>query len=242
MFLRAIKFTGRPGATAKGYPFNIPAFRNVKAIPITRPVTFFIGENGTGKSTLLEAVALSCGFHAGGGSRSHLFSYQPTESDLREYIRLSWRPKVTEGFFLRAETFYQFASYIDELAKQDPSILMYYGGRSLHEQSHGEAFFALFVHRFDRPGIYLLDEPEAALSPARQMAFLRLLWQMEQTGNAQFLLATHSPILLAYPGATIYSLDYSPLRSVAYEDTKHYRLTRDFLNDRARFLRHLLEG
>ncbi|NHM27074.1 AAA family ATPase [Desulfofundulus sp. TPOSR] len=242
MFLRAIQFTGKRGAAGKGYPFNIPAFRNVKTISITRPVTFFIGENGTGKSTLLEAVAALCGFHAGGGSRSHSFSYQATESELKEHIRLSWRPKVTDGFFLRAETFYHFASYIDELAKEEPLILKYYGGRSLHEQSHGEAFFALFQHRFDRRGIYLLDEPEAALSPARQIAFLRLLWQMEQTGNAQFLMATHSPILLAYPGATIYSLDYSPLRSVEYEDTEHYRLTRDFLNNRASFFRHLFEG
>jgi len=241
MFLRAIQFTGKRGAARKGYPFNIPAFRNVKTISITRPVTFFIGENGTGKSTLLEAVANLCGFHAGGGNRNHSFSYQATESELKEHIRLSWRPKVTDGFFLRAETFYHFASYIDELAKENPLILKYYGGRSLHEQSHGEAFFALFQHRFDRRGIYLLDEPEAALSPARQIAFLRLLWQMEQTGNAQFLIATHSPILLAYPGATIYSLDYSPLQSVEYEDTEHYRLTRDFLDNRARFFRYLFE-
>jgi len=239
MFLRAIKITGE--GDKNSYPMNIPAFRGIKIISVTRPVTFFIGENGSGKSTLLEAVADLCDFFPGGGSRNHLFDYQATESNLKEYIRLSWLPKATDGFFLRAETFYHMASYIDELAKKEPSVLRSYGGRSLHEQSHGEAFFALFKHRFGRRGFYLLDEPEAALSPSRQMAFLRLLRQMEQTGKAQFLIATHSPVLLAYPGSTIYSLDHSPLQRVEYEDTEHYRLTRDFLNDRKRFFRYLFE-
>jgi len=239
LFLQAIHFLGNSNVDRKSYPFNIPAFSGVNTIPLTRPVTFFIGENGSGKSTLLEAVADLCGFYTGGGSRSHLFDYQTTESELKEHIRLSWLPKVTDGFFLRAETFYHLATYIEELAREEPDILCSYGGRSLHSQSHGEAFFSLFQYRFGRRGIYLLDEPEAALSPARQLAFLRLIWQMEQTNKVQFLISTHSPILLAYPGALIYSLDHSPLQRVEYEDTEHYRITRDFLNNRAQFFRHL---
>ncbi len=226
---------------SKQYPFNIPAFTGVKTIPITKPVTFFIGENGSGKSTLLEAIANLCGFCAEGGSQNHLITPHDADSLLQKNIRLSWMPKVADGFFMRAESFYNLATYIEELAKEDPKILNAYGGRSLHHQSHGEAFFSLFQHRFGRRGIYLLDEPEAALSPGRQLAFLRLLWQMQHQGQFQFLIATHSPILLAYSGADIYCLDYSPLKLVDYEDTEHYRLTLEFLSNRERFLRHLFE-
>lgn len=244
MFLRRINFRPAEPKDKPAYPFNIPAFRGVEMIRLTRPVTFLIGENGSGKSTLLEAVADRCGFYTGGGSRNHRFSYHATESELGERLVLSWSPKVSDGFFLRAETFYQLATYIDEVAKDGPNperFYQLYGGRSLHAVSHGEAFLALFEHRFNQRGIYLLDEPEAALSPMRQLAFLRLIWQLEKTGQAQFIIATHSPVLLAYPGAAIYNLDESPLSLVEYEATEHYRLTREFLNDRRRFLRDLLQ-
>ena len=226
---------------SKQYPFNIPAFTGVKTIPITKPVTFFVGENGSGKSTLLEAVASLCGFCAAGGSKNYLIDSQDVDAPLPKNMRLSWQPKITNGFFLRAESFYNLATYVDELAARGPDILNAYGGVSLHEQSHGEAFFSLFTHRFGRRGIYLLDEPEAALSPARQLAFLRLIWQMARQGAAQFLIATHAPILLAYPEADIYSLDYAPLKLIDYEETAHYRLTLEFLNNREQFFRHLLE-
>ena len=242
VFLRAIHFLKRE--TQKGYAFDIAAFRGVQTIPLTHPVTFFAGENGSGKSTLLEAVAANCGFYAGGGGKGHMFNMQNSESDLNEHIRLSWLPRATDGFFLRAETFYHLSSYVDELAKEEinpQKVLKDYGGRSLLDQSHGEAFFALFQYRFGRKGIYLLDEPESALSPGRQLAFLRLMRQMVDTGWAQFLIATHSPILLAYPGALIYNLDVSPLQLVKYENTEHYRLTRDFLNNREKFFRSLFD-
>lgn len=239
MFLRQIKFSRAEGRDTTEYPFNIPAFRGVEAIELTRPVTFLIGENGTGKSTLLEAVAEKCGFHAGGGNRNHRFVYHATESNLGESLVLSWMPKVSDGFFVRAETFYQLATYIDEIAQDEPQFYESYGGRSLHTVSHGEAFLALFQSRFGRRGIYILDEPEAALSPMRQLAFLRLIWQLVETGRAQFIIATHSPVLLAYPEADIYSLNESPLRQVEYEQTEHYQLTREFLNDRRRFFREL---
>jgi predicted ATPase len=226
---------------AKLYPFNIPALAGLKQIPIRQAVTFFIGENGSGKSTLLEAVASLCGFGAAGGSKHYLRESREADALLSNHMRLSWQPKITDGFFLRAESFYNLASYVDELAASGPDILNAYGGVSLHEQSHGEAFFSLFTHRFGRRGIYLLDEPEAALSPARQLAFLRLIWQLARQGGAQFLIATHSPILLAYPGADIYSLDYAPLKLIDYERTEHYRLTLAFLSNREQFLRHLLE-
>lgn len=240
MFLKEIRFLDYD-RQPRAYPFDIPAFIGVSSIPITRPVTFFIGGNGSGKSTLLEAIAGVCGFCSEGGSRNHLIRRQTAGPVLQEYIRLSWMPKVADGFFLRAETFYNLASYVDELAREDPGILGAYGGSSLHSQSHGEAFFSLFQHRFGRRGIYLLDEPEAALSPERQLAFLGLIRQLERRREAQFIIATHSPILLAYPEAQIYSLDYSPLKPVRYEDTEPYLLTLNFLNDRERFFRHLFE-
>jgi predicted ATPase len=142
-------------------------------------------------------------------------------------------PKVTEGFFLRAESFYNFASYIDQV-----SNLRAYGGKPLHEQSHGESFLALFVNRFEQ-GIYILDEPEAALSPQRQLSFLKIIHDLEKPGHAQFLISTHSPIILSYPGAVLLSLDGDGIREIAYHDTEHYRVTRDFLNAPERFFKHL---
>jgi predicted ATPase len=238
--LKEIQFLQRQ-PDAKLYPFNIPALAGLKQIPIRKPVTFFIGENGSGKSTLLEAVASLCGFCSEGGSKHYLRESRDAGSMLSANMRLSWQPKITNGFFLRAESFYNLATYVDEMAASDRLILKAYGGVSLHEQSHGEAFFSLFTHRFGRRGIYLLDEPEVALSPSRQLAFLRLIWQLARQGGAQFLIATHAPILLAYPGADIYSLDYAPLKLIDYEKTEHYRLTLAFLSNREQFLRHLLE-
>ena len=216
-----------------GYPSTIPAFRDGIDISLPTAVTFFLGENGSGKSTLLEAVAEICGFPLEGGNRDHIRESFAERSGFAEAIRLSWFPKVTEGFFMRAESFYDFASYIEQV-----SDLRAYGGRSLHEQSHGESFLALFNNRFEH-GLYVLDEPEAALSPQRQLSFLKIIHDLENSGRAQFVIATHSPILLAYPGATIYELSDAGIQSVAYEDTDHYLITRDFLNAPERYLRRL---
>lgn len=239
-FLKEIKFNWGKKA-GSGYPFNIPSLQGLPSIKLSRNVTFFIGENGSGKSTLMEAVAAKCGFGIKSGSRSNLLESPVDDLSLSSIITLSWMPKVNSGFFLRSETFLDFASYIDELAVEDP-IRAYapYGGKSLHTQSHGESFLSLFLNRFKYRGIYILDEPEAALSPQRQLAFLRILWQLDKSGKAQFLISTHSPILMAYPDAEIFSLDEAPMRKVEYETTEHYQVTKSFFENRQKMLKVLL--
>ena len=216
-----------------GFPFDIRAFSQGIDLTFRSKVTFFVGENGSGKSTLLEALAECCGFNPEGGSRDHHRATFADRSALAQALRLSWLPKVTEGFFMRAESFYNFASYIEEV-----STMLAYGGKSLHEQSHGESFMALFANRFEQ-GIYILDEPEAALSPQRQLSFLKVIHDLAMPGHAQFLIATHSPIILSYPGAVLYDLDGDTIQEVAYRETKHFLLTRDFLNAPDRFFKHL---
>jgi predicted ATPase len=215
------------------HPFDIPALSHGIDITFRTKVTFFVGENGSGKSTLLEALAECCGFSAEGGNRDHNREALAERSLLARALRLSWLPKVTAGFFMRAESFYNFATYIEQV-----SDLRAYGGRSLHEQSHGESFLSLFTHRFEQ-GLFILDEPEAALSPQRQLTFLRIIHELEAPAQAQFLISTHSPILLAYPGAVLLSLDGDAIREVAYRETEHYRVTRDFLDAPERYFKHL---
>lgn len=218
------------------YPFNIPAFSRGIDVALQTKVTFLVGENGSGKSTLLEALAECCGFHPKGGSRDHAREALTERTELAQALRLSWLPKATEGFFMRAESFYDFATYLDQV-----SDLRAYGGKSLHAQSHGESFLALFANRFEQ-GFYILDEPEAALSPQRQLAFLKIIHELEAPGHAQFLIATHSPIILSYPGAVLLSLDGDGIREIDYRDTDHYRVTRDFLNAPERYFRHLFRS
>ena len=215
------------------YPFTIHAFSRGIDLTFASPVTFFVGENGSGKSTLLEALAEGCGFNPEGGSRDHHRTIAAGRSPLLDALRLTWRPKVTKGFFLRAESFYNFATYIEGVSDMGA-----YGGKSLHEQSHGESFLALFAHRFDQ-GVFILDEPEAALSPQRQLSFLKIIHDLAKSGRAQFLIATHSPIILAFPGAVLFSLDGEAIEEIAYRDTKHFLITRDFLSSPERFFKHL---
>ncbi|HSK18592.1 MAG TPA: AAA family ATPase [Longimicrobiales bacterium] len=218
------------------FPFDLSFLRNGLNLRITTPVTFFVGENGSGKSTLLEALAWGAGFGSKGGNRDHRYPEDDEGRDLGRALRLSWRLKVHDGFFMRAETFFNFASYLESVG----STFRAYGGQSLNEQSHGEAFLAVFRNRFEN-GLYLLDEPEAALSPQRQLAFLGILHELTRSGIAQFIIATHSPILMAFPGATILSFDGEALEPIAYRDTEHFRITRDFLEAPERFFRHLLD-
>jgi predicted ATPase len=199
-------------------------------------VTFFVGENGSGKSTLLEVLAECCGFDPEGGNRDHHRAAFVARSPFAQALRLSWLPKVTEGFFMRAESFYNFATYIEGV-----SDLRAYGGKSLHEQSHGESFISLFAHRFEQ-GIYILDEPEAALSPQRQLSFLKIIHDLATPGHAQFLIATHSPIILGYPEAVIFSMDGEAIEEIAYNETKHFLITRDFLTAPERYFKHLFGG
>jgi predicted ATPase len=228
------------------YLQQIPSLNNGLQLSLKQNVTFFVGENGSGKSTLLEGIAEQCGFSLRGGNRNHNHNtghrFDGYESALASHLQLGWTPRrVSEGFFMRAESFFNFASYIDELAVDDSRILQAYGGRSLHEQSHGESFLALFNNQFES-GIYVLDEPEAALSPARILAFMSVIHELEQSGRAQFLIATHSPMLICYPGAIIYQFDEDGVRETTYENTEHFYITKSFLDNPALYLRHLMGG
>ncbi len=227
------------------YPFSLPAVRCLDRLRLDRPVTFFSGENGSGKSTLLEAIAVNCGFNPEGGSRNFNFATMATHSELCEHIRLIKgikRPKT--GFFFRAESFYNVATEIIKLDEPLPGmgapVSAAYGGRSLHEMSHGESFLALIKNRFADGGLYILDEPEAALSPSGQMALLARLHELVR-GGCQFLIATHSPVLLSYPDAAIYVLRENEIRLTPYRETECYTLTRQFLNNPEGLLQILLE-
>ena len=243
MYLREIKILRENMPTHNAYPFNVPALRNTERIALQGNVTFFVGENGSGKSTLLEAIAYQCDFNTAGGSVNNKYEVRSAGAALGDHLRLSWLPRMKHGFFLRAESFYSFASYLDQMAEEMPgeqyNIYRPYGGKSLHEQSHGESFLSLFKHRFGGKGIYLLDEPEAALSPARQLALLSILHELRH--EAQFIIATHSPILLGYPDAQIFNFDESPVSEIRYEETSHYQITRRFLENRQFFLRELMD-
>jgi predicted ATPase len=225
------------------YPFVLPVLADFDRLAFRRPVTFLVGENGAGKSTLLEAMAVALGFNAEGGSRHFRFDTRASHSELHEYLRLVrgvHRPR--DGFFLRAESYFNVATEIEHLDAEPgrgPPIGSAYGPRALHEQSHGESFLALVEHRFRGDGLYLLDEPEAALSPMRQMALLSRIHALVRA-RSQFVIATHSPILLAYPDAMIYECSPGGLRVLAYEETEHFRITRDFLNRYPAMLRTLL--
>jgi predicted ATPase len=215
------------------YPFSIPAIGKLDELSLDQPVTFFIGENGSGKSTLLEAIAAAWGLNPEGGSRNFRFSTRASHSGLKNYLRLVRSPRrARDSYFLRAESYFNVATNIEALDEEPeggPPIIGAYGGRSLHEQSHGESFFALFMNRLRGDGFYIFDEPEAALSPSRQLAFLSRMHELVGEGS-QFLIATHSPILMAYPQASIYLLADGPPQPVAYRDTEHFTVTRNFLN------------
>lgn len=218
------------------YPFSLPMVSSLDRLELHPKVTFFIGENGAGKSTLLEAIAVASGFNAEGGSKNFDFETNSTHSQLYEYIRLIKgirRPK--DGYFLRAESYYNLASNIDKLGVNE-----YYGGKSLHEQSHGEAFFALFQNRLYGEGLYIFDEPEAALSPMRLFSFLVRLDELVDK-NSQFIIATHSPVILSYPNALIYLVDERGINKVEYENTDHYLVTKQFYSDYKHFLWELLK-
>jgi len=225
------------------YPFHLPAVKTMSRLEFSQPVTFLVGENGSGKSTLLEGIAAAWGFNPEGGTLNFSFSTRSSHSVLHEYLRIARgvrRPK--DGFFLRAESYYNVASYIDELDEQPsfgPPLRDSYGGKSLHEQSHGESFLSAFIHRFGGRGLYILDEPEAALSPLRQMTLLVRMHELVQA-DSQFIIATHSPILMSYPGASIRLLEEEGIREVQLEDTEHYAVTKAFMNDREGMLRDLL--
>lgn len=219
----------------ESYPFNIPAVREIASIEFHPNVTFFVGENGSGKSTVMEGIAEALGFGTEGGTRNVQFRSAGSTSRLHDSLRLARGvPKPRDEYFLRAESFFNVASFMDETG-----YLGGYGGKSLHAQSHGESFMAVLVNKLRGNGLYLLDEPEAALSPNRQIAALSAIHQLVED-HSQFVIATHSPILLSYPHAKIILFDGSGLSEVAFEDTEHFAVTKDFLNNYPRRLEQLL--
>lgn len=224
------------------FPLSVPAIRTMGRLELQPRVTFFVGENGTGKSTLLEGIADKLGFSLQGGSRTRNPSMDGYQTALASHLTISrTENRPFDGFFLRAESYYNHATELDELERTPHcgGVLQFYGGKSLHEQSHGEAFFATFLHRLGGQGIYLFDEPEAALSPQRQLAMLVRLSQLA-ADFSQFIIATHSPLLFSYPDALVYQFSEDGIQSVAPQDTEHFRITRNFLRDPQGMLRMLL--
>lgn len=226
------------------YPFSLQAVKSLDSIKLNSAVTFLIGDNGTGKSTLLEAIAVAWGFNPEGGSKNFQFKTRSSHSKLWEYIRLVKgvkRPRT--GFFLRAESFYNVATEIENLDAAmcfGPPIIDAYGGKSLHEQSHGESFFNLVINRFAENGFYILDEPEAALSPSKQMSLITRINDLVKD-NSQFIIATHSPIIMSYPKSKIYSLGEHGIDEIKYEESEHYIVTKNYLNNYNNMLKILLE-
>ncbi len=221
-----------------GYLDLIPAVNHLKCgnpLTFSSPVTFFVGENGTGKSTLLEAIAVAFGFNPEGGTVNFTFSTNSSHSCLYEHLTLKKRRFAKDGFFLRAESVYNLASNIDEIRAVGS-----YGGVSLHNQSHGESFMSIVQNRFLGKGLYILDEPEAALSPGRQLTLLAEIDRLVKD-NSQFIVATHSPILMAYPGAEIFMFSKNGIIRQEYKETEHYKITKEFLNSPERMLKYLLK-
>ncbi|CAN7525855.1 AAA family ATPase [Peribacillus frigoritolerans] len=226
------------------FPLDLPVIRHLQEVAFHPSVTYVIGENGMGKSTLLEGIAIAYGFNPEGGTLNFNFSNYDSHSNLDEYLRLKkgvYKPK--DHFFFRAETFYNLATNIEELDRESSfgsKIIDSFGGKSLHQQSHGESFFSAFVERFQGDGLYILDEPEAALSPLRQISMLARINELVQQGS-QFIISTHSPIIMAYPDAKILQISDEGMSEVALEESNHYLLMKQFFEDKDRLLHHLFQ-
>lgn len=239
---RAVRLKREEIASFEDYPFAIPAIKSLDRLELHPAVTFIVGENGSGKSTLIEAIAVKAGFNAEGGSRNFQFASRESHSPLhRHFVLERSHRKPTDNYFLRAESFFNVATEIEKLDKQKNgrSIIGSYGWKSLHEQSHGESFFALLTNRLGGNGLYIFDEPEAALSPQRQLSMLVIIDDLVKKGS-QLIIATHSPIIMAYPDSIIYEVSSNGIAPVSYTETEHYRVTRNFLNRYPTMLAQLL--
>jgi predicted ATPase len=218
------------------YPFNLEVFHQDATLSLNSPVTFFMGENGTGKTTLMDAIAEKCRIYSWQGLDKIRYNRSPYEKDFHRFISIQWTNGSVPGSFFSSQVFRNFANLLDEWASSDPGILDYFGGKSLRSQSHGQSLMSFFRTRFHIKGLYLLDEPETALSPKSQLELLKIVSDMSRQGHAQFIIATHSPILLACPHAVIYGFDSSPIRQMAYEETDYYRIYKKFMENPAEFI------
>lgn len=236
MHLNSIRLRVDEYPTDAQYPFNQPLLRETTAIAFTTPITFFVGENGAGKSTLLEAISRCCGIHIWRAQEMLRVGRNPYEDRLHRYLDIEWADGPVPGSFFGSDIFKHFARSLEEWASVDPGLLNDFGGHSLLTQSHGQSLMAFFRSRYRIRGLYLLDEPETALSPGTQIELVHLLGAMAAAGHAQFIIASHSPILLACPGAHLLTFDQSPVTEVRYEDTSHYRVYHEFMADPEGFL------
>jgi len=218
--------------TQEHYPFNLPIFNQTKHLEFDTPVTLFVGDNGTGKSTLLEAIALGCGIHIWRKPEGSRYQFNRYEKQLHKCLSLEWSNGIVPGAYFGSEIFRDFANTLDSWAASDPGQLQYFGGKSLVTQSHGQSIMSYFRSRYQIKGIYFLDEPEVALSPRSQLELLDIIGTNSLSGHAQFIIATHSPILLACEKAKIYSFDDDTVSTIEYEETEHYKVYRNFLLDR----------
>ena len=233
--LESVRLLSEKFPTREYYPFDQPVFLNTETIVFRSPVTFFVGENGTGKSTLLKAMCVRCGIPIWEEPRKIRLKPNPYERALHLFLKAAWADGRVPGSFFASEIFRDFAHYLDEWATKDPEILHYFGGDSLVTQSHGQSLMSLFRARYRIKGLYLLDEPETALSPRSQLELLGIIKEMGDAGHAQFIIATHSPILLACPDAAILSFDRIPIREISYEETEHYRVYKEFFQKREKW-------
>lgn len=218
--------------TQDHYPFNLPVLRRTDAVSFTTPVTLFVGENGSGKSTLLEAIARACDIHIWSNACGARYKFNPYERLLDKSLGIEWNDGPVPGAYFGSETFRDFADTLENWAAVDPGQLKHFGGRSLVTQSHGQSMMSYFRARYKIKGLYLLDEPETALSPKSQIELLDILETESRDGHAQFVIVTHSPILLACAGARICSFDHVPVRDIAYKETEHYKVYKRFLAER----------
>ena len=236
MHLENLVFLSENYPTSTNYPFHLPVFRKTERIDLSSPVTFFIGENGSGKSTLLEAISRKCNIHLWRSDEGRRYDNNPYEKALHRFIEITWQNGHVPGSYFSSETHRDFTRFLDNWAAADPGQLKYFGGKSLMTQSHGQSLMSLFENRYKIKGLYLSDEPDTALSPRSQIRLVKLIRNMSLAGHAQFIIVTHSPIILACPGAVIYSFDHIPIQRIEYEDTEYYRVYKRFMEDRIKCL------
>ena len=233
MYLRTIKVESK---NVDDYPFNLPIFKKSLSIDVDSPITIFVGDNGIGKSTLLEGLAHSVGFNVLGGGKNHTYEGENKDNiEISKQLKLVWNFKTSKGFFLRSENFMNFSNYIDK-----SGLTPYYGGISFNDRSHGEGFLTLFTNNFNE-GLFILDEPESALSPSKILTFMTIINDLIKTGKAQFIISTHSPILLTFPNAVIYELCTDGVKKTSYEQTEHYQITKNFLENPERYFKYMFE-